>query len=284
MRVPSSDGVTLEVHDLGGTGETMLVCHATGFLGMAYEAMAADLRDRFHVYAMDFRGHGDSDAPADGRFDWGAMAEDLLAVASALGDEPLVGFGHSMGGAALMLAELRRPGLLRSAYLFEPIVVPDDAPLAGPEGLAEQAARRRRRFPSRAEALWRYATRPPLDVLQSGVLAAYVEHGFRDTPEGDVELKCLPEYESGTFDAPGKPTFSMLEKVTTPTVVGIGTTERGWTPAMFGPHVAESLPNGTLERQALMGHFGPLQAPLTVAASVRAALGDETTPGSPPNA
>lgn len=142
MRIPSSDGVTIEVHDLGGSGEPFLVCHATGFLGMAYEAMAADLRDRFHVYAMDFRGHGDSGAPANGRFDWGAMADDLLAVAAALTDRPLAAFGHSMGGASLMLGELRSPGLLDFAYLFEPIVIPDGADVAGLEGLARGLGRR----------------------------------------------------------------------------------------------------------------------------------------------
>lgn len=286
MRVPSSDGVTIEVHDLGGSGEPFLVCHATGFLGMAYEAMAADLRDRFHVYAMDFRGHGDSGAPANGRFDWGAMADDLLAVAAALTDRPLAAFGHSMGGASLMLGELRSPGLLDFAYLFEPIVIPDGADVAGPEDLARGAARRRSRFPSRAEALWRYASRPPLDVLSAGVLAAYVAHGFRETADGEVELKCLPEHEAATFDAPGKPTFSMLEKVPTPTVVAIGTLERGWTPATFGGHIAEALPRGRLERHAHMGHFGPLQAPRTVASSILEAAGqpvrDLRRPRHPP--
>jgi pimeloyl-ACP methyl ester carboxylesterase len=270
VRVPSSDGVTVAVHDLGGSGPPFLLCHATGFLGMAYAPMAAELRERFHVYAMDFRGHGDSLAPRNGRFDWDAMADDLLAVAAALTDGPIAAFGHSMGGATLLLAELRRPGLLESAYLFEPIVVPQDFPVVGPEGLSSAAAKRRARFASRAEAMWRYAGRPPLDVLQSGALAAYVEYGFRDTEDGEIELKCKPEHEAAIFDARGKPTFSMLGSVSTPTVVAIGTTERGWTPAMLGREAAASLPNGRLERLAHMGHFGPLQAPITIAASVLA--------------
>lgn len=254
----------------------MLVCHATGFCGMAYRAMAEGLSARFHVHAMDFRGHGDSDAPGNGRFDWSAMADDVLAVAARLtaGDRPLAAFGHSMGGAALLLAELRRPGLLGSAYLFEPIVLPEGAPgAADPNGMSEGAARRRRRFASRAEALWRYAGRPPLDVVQAGALADYVQHGFRDTAEGEVELKCAPEHEAAVFAAAGKPTFSSITDVETPTVVAVGTTEPGWTPASFGPFVAEALPKSQLISLPEVGHFGPLQAPLQIADSILGTIG-----------
>ena len=43
---------------------------------------------------------------------------------SAVTSEPLWAFGHSMGGATLALLEDRRPGTLRAAYLFEPVVMP----------------------------------------------------------------------------------------------------------------------------------------------------------------
>lgn len=95
-------------------------------------------------------------------------------------------------------------------------------------------------------------------MLSAGVLAAYVAHGFRETADGEVELKCLPEHEAATFDAPGKPTFSM--------------------PATFGGHIAEALPRGRLERHAHVGHFGPLQAPRTVAASILEAASNPPAP------
>ena len=84
MHVSSTDGVTIVVHDLGGSGDLMLLCHATGFHARAYEPLAAQLASHFHVLALDFRGHGDSTAPHNGRFDWEGMADDLLAVVDAL--------------------------------------------------------------------------------------------------------------------------------------------------------------------------------------------------------
>ena len=40
--VPSTDGVTLAVHDLGGDGPPLLLCHATGFHGRVWTALAGE--------------------------------------------------------------------------------------------------------------------------------------------------------------------------------------------------------------------------------------------------
>src|SRR3954447_18535795 len=120
MRVSSTNGVTIELHDLGGDGEPLIICHATGFCGRAYEPLAVGLRGFFHVWAIDFRGHGDSTVPADGDFAWTGMAEDLLAAVDAVGVPSSSGFGHALGGGVLFRAALARPGLLDSAYLYEP--------------------------------------------------------------------------------------------------------------------------------------------------------------------
>lgn len=276
-RVASGDGVSIAVHDLGGarSSEVLLVCHATGFCGRAYQALGDELSDRFHVLALDFEGHGDSSARPDGTVDWGAMAGDLLAVVDAVSDgSPVAAFGHSLGGGILMLAELARPGTLRAAHLFEPIVLPPGwRGGEGGEPLAESARRRRSVFSSRADALYRYASRPPLNVLQAGSLVAYVEHGMEELEDGSVRLKCSPEHEAATFEGTGKPTFTDLSAVSTPVTVAVGTTERGWTPAVLGPSIVAALPNGRLERHPLLGHFGPLQGPATVGAMVLEALG-----------
>jgi pimeloyl-ACP methyl ester carboxylesterase len=266
--VASTDGVTVALHDLGGRGEPLLVCHATGFCGRAYGPLANELAAHFHVWAVDFRGHGDSTAPDGDRFDWRAIADDLDAALAVVTRDPIALFGHSLGGGVALLTELRRPGTLRWAYLFEPIVLPAARPPAETDPLSVSARRRKPAFPSRAEALWRYAGRPPLEELRAGSLAAYVEHGFADLPDGTVTLKCTPEHEALTFEADGKPALDGLPAITTPITVAIGTTERGWSPAMFGPEVARALPNARLEHFPTVGHFGPLQDPVTIAAAI----------------
>lgn len=273
--VPSSGGVELAVHDLGGDGPTLLIAHATGFCAAAYAPLAARLVDRFHVVALDFRGHGRSSATTDDTYDWTGMIDDVLAVASVL-DGPLFGVGHSMGGACILGAERRRPGTFRQAFTFEPIVIPDAYADAEPTSnpLAASARRRRPTFPSRPAALDRYASRPPLGAFRADALHAYVDGGFDDTDDGQVTLRCRPEVEAAVFEAGGKPLATQMADVAIPVTLGVGDRDPGPGPADFGRHAVGFLPHGTLRAYPTLGHFGPFQDPDLIADDVLAAFAD----------
>jgi pimeloyl-ACP methyl ester carboxylesterase len=272
MRVSSTDGVELELHDFGGTGPTLLVAHATGFCAGAYLPMVPLLAEHFHVWGVDFRAHGDSTAPAT--LSWRGMADDVLAVVDALGGDPILGFGHSMGGASLVAAELARPGTLARAFLFEPIIIPaawnDSGP--GQNPMSTAARRRRPSFASRDEVLGRYARRPPLGVFRADALAAYVDHGFADAPDGTVTLKCTPEHEAQTFEAPNKPTIEQVDAVTTPMVVARGERDGNFGPAAFAGLIADAAPAAEVLRYDRLSHFGPFEDPDLVAREVIAFL------------
>jgi pimeloyl-ACP methyl ester carboxylesterase len=269
----SSSGVRVAVHDLGGRGEPLILCHATGFCGLAYGPLAASLADHFRLWAVDLRGHGDSSAPADGDFDWSGMADDLLAAVDRLGLDRVTAFGHSLGGATLLLAELARPGLLEAAYLYEPIVWPVGfAHPGGSNPMAGPARRRREVFGSRAEALARYAGRPPLGLLRADALCAYVEHGFTDLPDGTVRLKCRADYEAATFEAETAVTVDRFSGLAPPLTVAVGRRGGDEGPGRLAAGLVEVLGQGRLVGYDHLGHFGPLQDPETIAADVMAAL------------
>ena len=67
-RVASTDGVSLALHDLGGDGPALLLCHPTGFHAMTWAPVAAALAGVAHCWALDFRGHGDSTRPVSGSY------------------------------------------------------------------------------------------------------------------------------------------------------------------------------------------------------------------------
>lgn len=270
--VHTPDGLRLAVHKLGGSGRATLLCHATGFHGGVWQPLAAGLDAGFERWAIDFRAHGASTVPPGTTLDWTAFGDDVLATVDGLDLPPgeLLGIGHSMGGAALLLAEQARPGTFAGMWLFEPIVPPPGVLPAtgGHNPLAEGAARRRATFPSAPDALANYAAKPPLNVLRADVLHAYVRHGFVPGEDGAVHLACRPRDESQIFRGGGAHhAFARLAEVTCPVVVACGREEPG--PAMFAPAVAAALPAGRLERHPL-GHFGPLEAPDLCAASIRA--------------
>jgi len=266
----------IAIHHLAGEGDdTLLVAHATGFLGRVYTAFARELAQQVRVVAIDFRAHGDSGTPTTNEeFSWSGMADDLQAVVDHVDAPTLHGFGHSMGGAALLEVERRNPGTFTSALLFEPIVPPGEFRNFGDTPFSKAALRRRRSFPDRAEALRRYASRPPLGLFRADVLNDYVEHGFADSDDG-VTLKCLPESESATFKHAGELNLEMMLEVTLDAT--IGKSGDGQTHSLLAEVIADALPNGRLQDFPTMTHFGPLQDPVLVAqvmAEVMAGPGD----------
>lgn len=272
--VPTPDGISLAVHEHGGHGRPVLLCHATGFHGAVWEPLAGALGDGFERWAIDFRAHGASVVPPGSDLRWTTIATDVLTAVDALGLPPgeVLGVGHSMGGACLLLAEQARPGTFAGLWLFEPIVPPPGM-LGAPDGsdnpLAAGALRRRPTFPSAAEALANFAAKPPFGALRADALHAYVRHGFVAGEDGQVHLACRPEDESAVYrGGAGHGAFERLGEVRCPVVVL--SSGDGGVPSLFAPAVADALPHGRLEHHEHLGHFGPLEAPVTLAASIRA--------------
>ena len=273
LRVESTDGVTVALHDLGGSGPDLIICHGTGFHGRAYAPMARALIEHHRVWAIDFRGHGASTAPDTGDFAWSGMAQDLLACIDAIEAESVLAFGHSLGGATVMLAEVSRPGVIRAAYLYEPIVFSRDYLVGRAENpMSEPARNRREIFASKAEALARYASRPPLSVLRADALFAYVDGGFDELDDGTVRLACRAEHEARTFECEEKMTLDRISGLTVPVTVGAGRVGGHPNPAEFAAPIVEELTNGRLIQYELFGHFGPLESPDIIGADVRRAM------------
>jgi pimeloyl-ACP methyl ester carboxylesterase len=270
-RVPTTDGLSLAVHEHRAGSRPALLCHATGFHGGVWDPLVDELGDTLSAVALDFRGHGSSTVPEGTALGWDGTADDVLAVVEAcsLPEGEVVGVGHSMGGAALLLAELRRPGTFAGLWLFEPIVIPPEvAQGAGPNPLAEGARRRRARFGSAAEALDNFASKPPFNVLRADALYAYVRHGFTEQPDGSVQLACRPEDEARIYEGGSRHgAWDGLPEIDPPVVVSHG--EDGLGPAAFAPLISARIPGAQLEQVPHVGHFGPLEAPAAVAASIR---------------
>jgi pimeloyl-ACP methyl ester carboxylesterase len=251
-----------------------MLVHATGFHGRVLSPLARSLSGHFHCVAPDLRGQGESESPTDLDFNWEGFGADVLTALDALGLEGLVGVGHSCGGAALLLAEQARPGTFSSLYCFEPVVFPSEKPPSPDlsEPLARGARQRREIFSSRAEAYANYASKPPLETFDADVLAAYVEFGFEDLPDGTVRLRCRGENEARIYENGFRHcAFSRLGLIECPVVLACGGESYDFTPGAMGL-LAERLPNGRVEVLAGLGHFGPLEQPGAVAESVIRAL------------
>jgi len=141
-------GLRLRCLDWGGEGRTpLLLLH--GFTGHAHawDTLAIALQPHFHVYALDQRGHGDSD-PAD-TYNPVVAYDDLTGVLEQLSITSLVMVGLSMGGRNAMYFTAQRPTSVQKLVVVDigpEISAKASAPSSGPPepptwDSIEQAAR-----------------------------------------------------------------------------------------------------------------------------------------------
>ena len=255
------------MHDFGGTGSPILLSHATGFHAHCWEPVAHALNSQHHVVGLDHRGYGDAETVDPTTMTWDQYGLDALAAARHLyaqHNEPIIGIGHSMGGASLLMAAHSEPHLFKALFVFEPIVFPPPDPDAGERPgspLPAGARKRRSRFPSFEAAIENFAAKPPMAAFNAVAREAYVRHGFKPTADGDIELKCLPEHEARTYETGGTSgAWDSLPAITTPVWVLSGAIAP-FQPSTFAITVAERIPASTYVRWDEVGHFGPLEKP-----------------------
>jgi esterase len=88
---------------------TLLLLHGGNQSAHSWDLVSLHLADRFHIIALDQRGHGDSEWARDADYSSNAMAADACAVLEALRIVSVTVVGHSMGGMNTMRLAVDQP-------------------------------------------------------------------------------------------------------------------------------------------------------------------------------
>jgi pimeloyl-ACP methyl ester carboxylesterase len=107
----------------------VLLLHGGNQSAHSWDLVSLHLSDRFHVYALDQRGHGDSEWSRELDYSIGAKAEDALAFIEEQEMESPIVMGHSMGGMVTMRLLVRAPHAAKGAVLV------DVGPELSPQGV-----------------------------------------------------------------------------------------------------------------------------------------------------
>lgn len=143
----------------GDSGPPVLLLHGGGQTRHAWLKTAEQIaRQGYMAYALDQRGHGDSEWVADGAYEFADYAADAKAVAAELtrrsGTKPIA-IGASLGGIASLLAE-GQTERDKHANVFSALVLVDITPRVDYAGVAKvlgfMRARAKEGFGSIAEA------------------------------------------------------------------------------------------------------------------------------------
>jgi pimeloyl-ACP methyl ester carboxylesterase len=174
-------GLTFHYADWGGTGSPLVMLHGLSAHARTWDHTAAALSDRYHVLALDQRGHGDTDwAP---QYGLRPMAQDLLGFLDALDLREVTLIGLSMGGLISFVFAAAHPERIARMVIMD--IGPEIAP-AGSTNVANSLAAKDV-FSSEDEAFAqaRAANPRPTDAT----LRHRVTHNLRPLPDGMLTFK-----------------------------------------------------------------------------------------------
>lgn len=109
------NGLTLH-YLVRGEGSPIFLSHGIQNSGFAFTPIIERLAKRFQVFALDKRGHGESDKPK-GPYTIQNFSDDLLRVIDALNLEKIDLLGHSLGGRTATLFGIEHSDRLKRLML-----------------------------------------------------------------------------------------------------------------------------------------------------------------------
>jgi len=100
-------------------GPLLVLLHGIGSRWQVFLTTMPVLTQRWHVVAVDLRGHGRS-GRVPGRYGLMEYVEDVQALIRHLGDEPALVIGHSLGAMISIGLASETPSLVRALVLEDP--------------------------------------------------------------------------------------------------------------------------------------------------------------------
>lgn len=264
-RFVERDGLALHHLDWGNEGRhPLLLVHGSRLHAHVWNDFSRRVKDRYHVLAVDQRGHGDSGWGGEGGYALEDYYEDLRAVVAARGLGRFTLIGHSLGGRVAMLYAHRHPEQLERLVLVD-ITPGRSTPM--PAGSAQPQAAREFDTPDAASAyLARLMSRAPRHLLEESA-----REGLKRTAGGRYVWKYDPmlfSRRAATVDL-----WEAVRTISAPTLLQYGS-ESDVVDAALAARLAAAMPRCTVERIESAGHGLFTDQPDAFAASVSRFLGD----------
>lgn len=223
-------GIRLAYIDYGGNGSAVLLLHGLYGRGSTWAETAPWLvKAGYRVVALDQRGHGLSDKPAQG-YTRKEFVADAAAVIEMLGLRPAIVIGHSMGALNAWCLAAGRPDLVRAVVLEDMTASATSAASECRQWVADWPVP----FPTMA------AVRRYFDGCRTG-MADYFQECFAEGPDGYRPLAGVNALVAAATGMEGE-WWDELSQVTCPALVVKGSLS--FCPRTELQEMAQRLPKG----------------------------------------
>ena len=262
----------------------LVFLHGNGFSAGVYLPMLQILADDFDVLAIDLPGHGRSDTP-DVFPGWNAVAELAHTAAVQTGllcDRPVIGAGHSLGGALTLLSAYRHANTYESLVLLDPIIFPKRLlmfmRIVSALGLTSvlhphvtPTRRRRNGWPDRKAAYDYLHGRKIFENWTDEALLGFTNHALAVHTDNTVRLACDPETEATFFSTLPDGLWKALQGVSKNTTMIMG--EKTYPFSLKAAHTADRLNKSISHKIVAGGHCFMQENPAMAAQELRAFTG-----------
>jgi len=265
----SVNGLDLHYLDWGNVGAPPVVCvHGYTSSAEAFNALARQFHDRFHIVAPDVRGHGESAWSPDSAYQYRDQVADLAGLVDQLGLARFTLIGTSMGGIIAMAFAAAHAARLVGLVIND--IGPDVE--EGSQRITQMVGGRPDEFATLEDAMaYRREISPVTASRPMGDQREVALGVLRQQADGRWVWKMDPAYirQRVQHGAPSRPAlWPVLKSLPCPTLVVWGTESDVLLEAQARRMVGV-LPRGELVKVAGVAHAPTLVEPVVLAALER---------------
>ena len=270
VRRTHDDVNELKLHYLDWGNETaqpMLLLHGFTSHAHSWDTFAGALQDRFHIVALDQRGHGESDWASE--YTMASAIGDVDVVVKQLGLQNMVLVGLSMGGSRSIHYAAAHPDEVERLVIVD---IGPEIPTAGSARVAA-SAQAKDEFDSEDEAFRQArAGNPRADEQQMRVR---LRHNLKQLPNGKLTWKWDKALRDPSQPRPRpqpEENWAAVHTISCPTLLVRGA-ESDVLAADTAERMRREMKDCTLVTIAGSGHPVPMDRPVEFEAAVRSWLG-----------
>jgi pimeloyl-ACP methyl ester carboxylesterase len=257
-----SHRLKLQFWDWGQNGKpSLLLVHGGLDHARNWDWVARALREHFHVYAVDLRGHGNSAWAPGALYSIPEYVLDLSALADVLDDFPVYLIGHSLGGILTLMYAGIYPDRVGKVVAIEGLGLPASHRVHRPapermrtwiDNVRQTERREPRSYPNLEAAVARMHEANP--HLFTEVARHLTLHGTNWNADGSLSWKfdnyvhCFPPYGHNIEDF-----RAVFGQITCPVLLFWGM--ESWLPDPETDVRAAAIPNHRIVKVPSAGHW-----------------------------